>query len=58
VERSCEHGHEPPGSVKCLGNFSVAERLASSQIGLDSMEVFIYLFMNYITILVSQISVK
>jgi hypothetical protein len=39
MEGSCEHGNEPSGYVKMLGNSRVAERLAVSEEGLGSMEL-------------------
>jgi hypothetical protein len=37
VEGSCEHGNEPSGFHKMLGNSSVAAQLAASQEGLSSV---------------------
>jgi hypothetical protein len=37
VEGSCEHGNEPPGSIKCWEVLGVAAQLAASQEGLSSM---------------------
>jgi hypothetical protein len=37
VENSCESGNQPSGSIKC---WEVAKRLAASQKGLSSMDLF------------------
>jgi hypothetical protein len=39
VKSYCENGNEPSGSIKCLGNSWVVERLAASQEGLSSMKL-------------------
>jgi hypothetical protein len=38
VARSCEHGNEPSGSIKC-GEFDQLSVLLASQEGLCSMEL-------------------
>jgi hypothetical protein len=37
-EGCCEHGDEPSGSIKCLGNSGVAAQLVVSEEGFRSME--------------------
>jgi hypothetical protein len=41
VDGSCEHDNEPSVSIKCSGNFSIAETLAAPQRRLSSMELVI-----------------
>jgi hypothetical protein len=58
VAGSCEDGNEPSGSIKMLGNFSVAERLAASQEGLRSMELVSYSCVSYCIILKGKYTVR
>jgi hypothetical protein len=55
MKGSCEHGNEPSGSIKILGNSSVTAKLAASQEGLSPMqlvfELFGFSFLIYVHVL-------
>jgi hypothetical protein len=51
VEGSCGHGNDPSGSIKCLGNSCMSERLAACQERMQLAYTNIYV---YICVLVMQ----